>query len=139
MEEQELILGEMSGQGKNLFQFALWSGLRTSEMVALDRSDIDWRHRVVIVNKAKTQGSKKIDGTKTKSSTREVKLLEPAYQALTAQKSHTFLAGKEVFQNPKTQERWAGDKPIRQSLWTSTVKRAGVIGTRIRRGILTHP
>lgn len=125
-DEQELILGEMSGQGRNLFQFALWSGLRTSELVALDWSDVDWTRRVVVITRAKTQGSKKIEGTKTKSSTREVKILEPAHQALLAQKAHTFLAGKEVFQNPKTLERWAGDKPIRQSLWIPAVKRTGV-------------
>jgi integrase len=124
--EQALILTEMTGQGKNFFQFAFWTGMRTSELVALDWEDIDWQRRVAYVRKAKTQGSKSIERTKTESSTREVKLLEPAYRALIAQKEHTLLAGKEVFQNPRTLERWAGDKPIRQCLWIPAVKKAGV-------------
>jgi integrase len=42
-EEQQAILAELSGQGKNLIQFAFWTGLRTSELIALNWSDIDWR------------------------------------------------------------------------------------------------
>lgn len=125
-DEQAAILSELTGQGKNLIQFALWTGMRTSELVALDWEDIDWKRKIAHVRKAITQGSKKAEKTKTESSTREVKLLKPAYNALVAQKEHTLLAGKEVFQNPRTLERWAGDKPIRQCLWIPAVKRAGV-------------
>lgn len=41
-EEQQAVLSALSGQARNMMQFALWTGLRTSELVALDRGDIDW-------------------------------------------------------------------------------------------------
>jgi integrase len=55
-----------------------------------------------------------------------VKLLPPALDALTQQKSWTWLKGEEVFQNPRTLERWTGDQPIRKTLWTHALKRAEV-------------
>ena len=36
IEEQATILHHLEGQGRNLIQFALWSGMRTSELVALN-------------------------------------------------------------------------------------------------------
>lgn len=35
-EEQQAVLAALSGQARNMMQFALWTGLRTSELVALD-------------------------------------------------------------------------------------------------------
>ncbi len=125
-DEQALILSELSGQAKNLYQFAFWSGLRTSELVALDWEDIDWDRRIIHVRKAKTQKARNIEIPKTISSLREVKMLEPAYQALLAQKQHTFLIGNEVFQNPGALKRWKGDKAMRESYWKPAVNRAGV-------------
>lgn len=40
-----------------MMQFALWTGLRTSELVALDWCDIDWLREEVMVSRAMTQGS----------------------------------------------------------------------------------
>jgi len=62
----------------------------------------------------------------TSAGRREVKLLGPALQALRAQKPFTFVQGKEIFQNPRTGERWTGDKCIRQSMWQPALRRAGV-------------
>jgi integrase len=125
-DEQAAILAALEGQGRNLVQFAFWTGLRTSELVALDWSDVDFLRGVVRVSRAMTQHADKPEVTKTDAGRREVKLLQPALEALTAQKAHTYLAGKEVFQNPQTLERWAGDQPIRKTLWTGALKRAGV-------------
>lgn len=50
----------------------------------------------------------------------------PALEALKAQKAFTYLANQEVFQNPRTGERWAGDGPIRKTLWVYALKKAGV-------------
>jgi integrase len=127
-EEQAPILGAMSGQLRNLYQFAFWSGLRTSELAALDWTDIDFQNsdRGIRVWKAKTLASKEIEVPKTKKSVRFVKLLEPAYQALIAQKQHTFLAGKEVFQHPNLLQRWTGDKQMRESFWRPMLEKAKV-------------
>jgi integrase len=64
--------------------------------------------------------------SKTAAGRRAVKLLGPALAALKAQKGHTFSAGDEVFQNPRTLKRWAGDGPIRKTMWGHAVKKAGV-------------
>lgn len=126
-EEQQAILGALSGQARNMMQFALWTGLRTSELVALNWGDIDWLREEVMVSRAMTQASKgEAEVTKTTAGRRSVKLLKPAMEALKAQKAHTFLADAEVFQNPRTVERWAGDGPIRKTMWVPAMKKAGV-------------
>lgn len=125
-EEQAAILAALSGQSKNLIQFAFWSGLRTSEYIALNWGDIDFNRGVIVVSKALTQAANSEETTKTKAGKREVKLLSPALEAIRAQKQHTFIKGDEVFQNPRTLERWDGDAPIRKTLWVRALKKAGV-------------
>lgn len=126
-EEQQAVLGALSGQARNMMQFALWTGLRTSELVALDWGDIDWLREEVMVSRAMTQASKGVaEIPKTSAGRRAVKLLRPAMEALKVQKVHTFLADAEVFQNPRTLERWAGDGPIRKTMWVPAIKKAGV-------------
>lgn len=126
-EEQAAILAMMDAQGRNLFQVAFWTGLRTSELVALNWGDIDWQRGIISVRRAQTQAARgKAETTKTKAGTREVKILAPAMAALQAQKAHTYLKGEELFQNPRTGERWTGDQPIRKTLWAYAIKRAGV-------------
>jgi integrase len=126
-EEQQAVLAVLSGQARNMMQFALWTGLRTSELVALNWGDIDWLREEVMVSRAMTQAGKgKAETTKTAAGRRSVKLLRPALEALKAQKTHTFLTDAEVFQNPRTLERWAGDGPIRKTMWVPAMKKAGV-------------
>jgi integrase len=56
-EEQAAILDQLEGQGRNLIQFAFWSGLRTSELVALEWGDIDRRRGVVCIRRGHTQAA----------------------------------------------------------------------------------
>lgn len=102
-EEQAALLSNVTGQGRNLIQFALWTGLRTSELVALDWGDIDFVRGVVMVSRAITQKSRGAEATKTSAGRREVKLLTSALEALQAQKQYTFMAGAEVFPEPELQ------------------------------------
>jgi integrase len=122
--ERRAILAALDGQTRNLVQFAFWTGLRTSELCALDWTDIDWVRGVVRVSRALTQGMEEpAESTKTLAGRREVKLLGPASEALRAQKSYTFVKGAEVFQNPNTRERCTGDKTIRQGMWAPALGR----------------
>ncbi|CAH1387067.1 site-specific integrase [Candidatus Nitrotoga sp. M5] len=126
IEEQTRILAALiSAQAKNLIQFALWTGLRTSELVALDWADIDVAVGECRVNKAWTQDSAEPEVPKTKSGIRTIKLLPPAIDALRAQKEFTYLKGLEVFQNPLNLRRWTGDQQIRQ-MWVTIMKKSGV-------------
>ena len=125
-DEQTAILDALSGQNRNLIQFALWTGLRTSELCALEWGDVDWKRGMVRVQRAKTQASDEAETTKTRSGVRDIKLLGPAFAALQAQKTHTFMKGGVVFENPRTAEAWAGDQPIRQGMWVPAMRKAGV-------------
>ena len=117
----------LEGQDRNLIEFAFWTGLRTSELVALDWSDFDWIRGVVRISRVLTLGmDEPEDGAKTAVGIREVKLLGPALRVLQAQRTHTLLKNAEVFQNPRTGERWTGDKCIRQGMWTPALRKAKV-------------
>lgn len=124
--EQIAILNATDGQGRNLLQFAFWTGMRTSELVGLCWSDIDMIEGKVEVRRARTQASTKPETTKTNAGRRIIELLPPALAAIKAQKAHTFLNDKEVFLNPRTNEPWSGDAPIRKTLWIPALKKAGV-------------
>lgn len=133
--EQVAILNALTGQAKNLVQFAFWTGLRPSEYVALDWSDIDFKKGVVrvmrgatqaAIRRAKKEGTSGVEPTKTRSGRREVKLLPPALDALQDQKAYTFHLRGEVFQNPNTRARWSGDQAIRKGMWIPALERAGV-------------
>lgn len=125
-EEQTAILKELTGQAKNWVQFAFWTGLRTSEQIALNWADFDERRGTVRIFKALTQAATEAEEPKTKSGKREVKLLAPALAALMDQMQYTRLKGEEIFQNPRTGERWEGDAPIRKTMWTAALARAKV-------------
>lgn len=124
--EQTLILDVLEGQNYNLILFAFWTGLRTSELVALNWEDINLKDGCVSVNKALTQVSNIPEKTKTTAGTRKVKLLAPAISALQSQRLLTKIKNDEVFQNPNSQLRWSGDQAIRKSLWIPALKEAGV-------------
>ena len=125
-EEQQAIINELTGQARNLIQFNFWTGMRPSEVIALEWDDIDWRRGVIIVNKALTQAASEAESPKTNAGKREVKILKPAMDALIDQKQFTLLKNKEIFQNPRTNERWSGDQAIRKTLWAPTLKKAKV-------------
>lgn len=126
-DEQGAILGALDGQALNLVTFQFWTGMRPSEVVALDWSDVDLRKKEVRVRKSITQAAKgKAEVTKTLSSKRTVRLLAPALAAVKAQKAHTYLKGEELFQNPRTGERWQSEQPIRKTLWIPALKKAQV-------------
>jgi integrase len=124
VDEISIILKNATPQIRNLFQFAFFSGMRTSELIALKWSDIDWGKEVIHVSRAVVE--KQTKSTKTNAGIRDVVLLPPAREALQAQKSHTFLAGGPIFNNPRTDEPWETDAQIRKTAWVYVLKKSGV-------------
>lgn len=122
-EEQSAVLAALPDQVRELIQFALWSGLRTSELLALQWGDIDFSKGVIRVARACVKGHLK--KPKTKAGSRDVKLLGPARDALTAQKKHTYSLGKEIFHNPLRNAPWQNSRPL-YMVWTRRLKKAGV-------------
>lgn len=113
-----------TGLERNFWQFAFWTGLRTSELIALEWGDVDWIHGTVRVSRAHVQGQDK--APKTAAGVRDVLLLEPARQALQAQRALTALEGGRIWRNPATECPWSGDQQIRRTSWEWVLKRAGV-------------
>ena len=128
-DEQAAILAKLSEQTCNYALFALWTGLRPSEQIALNWSDVDFARGVILVRKAITRAAKGVaELPKTKSSRRAVKLLAPALQAIKNQKAHTWVGTEphgELFRNPGTGERWSSSQAV-QKVWATALKRAGV-------------
>jgi integrase len=127
-EKTAIIAG--AGAAAPLFQFAFWSGLRTSELIALAWEDVDWVNGIIRVTRAVVAKTEK--GTKTEAGTRDVLLLPLARAALVSQKAHTFLNPADeqgrtrIFHNPRTGTPWETDAQIRKTCWQYILKRAGV-------------
>jgi len=121
--EIERILCQLSGQLKNLIQFAFWSGLRTSELIALRWDDVDFSNQRIYVRKAVVAGREK--STKTISGRRTVELQPPALNALLSQKEQTNKE-ERVFLDPKNNRPWISDQPIRKRVWIPALKAADV-------------
>ena len=121
-DEMIQILDQVDGQVRNFYQVAFWTGLRTSELIALEWGDIE--ETVVRVRRARVGGQ--VKKPKTAAGTRDVKLLPPALEALQDQKAFTSLQGAEVFHNPITDRPWVNDKAVREVHWTRALKKAKV-------------
>lgn len=144
-EEIDAILGtETSRQQEiNLTAFMIWSGPRVSEAMALAWEDVDLEAGTVLFRRARVSGQYKV--TKTRRSTRKVKLLAPALRALQAQARHTQNLGAEqievtdrdnrtkkvqqvrfVFHNSATGEPYKTSDALRHGWWIYHLKSAGV-------------
>lgn len=120
--QEVLAILEAAKYDRNMFQFAFFSGLRTSEYIALDWPCVDLAKGTAFVNKVRVKKTDQ-DFTKTEGSTRLVELHPLALSALQAQREATQLAGAHVFL--LNGARWNGDKRVRLH-WTAILERAGV-------------
>ncbi len=123
-EVSALLLSAKYEQWKNLFMFAINTGLRSSELCALKWSDIDFIERTAHVQSASVVGV--IKETKTKAGTRKVELNDEAMKSLKEQKQFTFMKDGVIFEDPKTNQAWASADAIRKKAWVPTLKEAGI-------------
>lgn len=126
-EEIAILLEHMNDQIKNLFQFAFYTGMRTSELIALKWEKIDFVNSEILVDQAMVEGH--IDRLKTAEkgvSSRKILMLDQAYEALQRQKAHTFLEGDFVFHHPLKARHWRNDSEVRKFAWHPAIKRSGL-------------
>ncbi|WP_455154104.1 Arm DNA-binding domain-containing protein [Cupriavidus campinensis] len=126
-DEQKAVLGALRASDSNMVKFALWTGMRTSELIALNWSDIDFVGGYVRVRRALTREAKgEVEFPKTNAGRRDIRLLAPAAAALDAQKPLTFLSELDgpVFET-SAGERFSGSHQVWR-IWKSALKRAGV-------------
>lgn len=127
----------------NLVAFMLWSGARISEAIALAWDDVDLERGTVMFQRARVASQYKI--TKTRRSTRKIKLLSPAADALRDQlvitgslpletvevlqrDNRTAIAQRLsfCFRNPNTGMAFSTADNLRHSFWNEHLERAGV-------------
>lgn len=125
-DELKAIMDALTGQNYNLVEFWTETGLRPSEIIALEWPDIDFLGGKVHVWKVKTDAADEFEAPKTAAGNRFIDLSTLALAALQRQKELTFLGGKAVFQNPRTSEPWTGDRQIREVMWRPALRKAGV-------------
>ncbi|MEI7636379.1 MAG: DUF3596 domain-containing protein [Syntrophus sp. (in: bacteria)] len=88
IEEQRLLIENMSDHWKPYFQFAFCSGLRQGEQFGLKIGDIDWERQIIHVRRGitKDEDGKRIEGpTKNNSSRRKIMFSPEIHKALKAQ------------------------------------------------------
>jgi integrase len=118
------ILNELAGQERNLIQFAFWTGLRTSELIALRWQDVDLEQNCIHVRIANVRNHLK--GTKTKSGERTITLQPQAREALLSQQTYTGKLKETVFHNPRHKNPWKDDQALRKTVWIPALERAGI-------------
>lgn len=129
IEEVDLILAGMAKhygpQIEAYFGAKFFSGLRTSESLAMRWENVDWRRKQLLVADAVVLGVFKTS-TKTNAS-RIVQLNSRAMACLKAQKPHTFMQDHGwIFPDPRTGQRWTDDEPPRELYWRPMLKRLGI-------------
>ena len=125
-DEVEILLAHLNKYGEqivNIFEFAIFTGLRPSEMIALRWGDIDFMRGLVRVKRARTFGEE--HETKT-FKVRDVELGKRALSALNRQKSFTLLKDGYVFENPVTGQPYTEERPLRRAYWNPTLKALGM-------------
>lgn len=127
LEEQAAILEAMEPQIRNYYQFAFWTGLRTSELIALEWADIDWHGGTVRISKAKAHAAAAAETTKTRASIRDVQLRPLAIEALKAQREHSQLHPSGViFLHPRLGQPFIDYQVLLKTFWTPALRRAKV-------------
>lgn len=123
LDEVEHLLGKFTGaRARDFYEFAFFSGLRPSELLALQWANVDLRAGTVLVDAALTRGQ--VKGTKT-AVAREVELTTRARAALERQRKATQLGGGRVFVGDDGQGFTTTDEPLR-AWWKPAMRLSGL-------------
>lgn len=104
------------------FQIAFSTGLRTSELLALEWEDIDLSNKRITVSRAKVRGQ--IKGPKTSASKRTVEL-QPLAERAVRSLMHGPMDG-EIFRNPRNGDPWTNGQMLRKGYWYPALDMFGV-------------
>jgi integrase len=118
------ILKQLSGQDHTLIKTAFWTGMRTSELIGLRWSDIDFTKRKIYIRNVIVRNTEK--EPKTKSGIRSIDLNCHSLSALIAQKKESYKLNGYVFTDPKDARRPLDDQKIRKKIWKPALEKAGI-------------
>lgn len=142
-EIKKILTAKADPQIINLVTFMMWSGARISEAIALAWEDVDLTSGVITIKRARVASAYKV--TKTRRSTRKVKLLRPAVDALIEQHAITGRAAavkagviqrdnrtsresalRFCFHNPNTNKAFSTADNMRNNFWNALIKETGL-------------
>lgn len=123
-ELQDIVAACPDAAVTRLVRFAASTGLRISELIALEWSDVDFSKSLVRVQRAVVRGRLK-PVTKTPAGDRAVTLLPTAATALIEEREAQARIAGRIWRHPRTGRPYPGDAELR-ALWQSAVRRAGV-------------
>jgi integrase len=118
--EIERVLAK-SGDWREYFEAAIFSGMRPSEMIALSWGDVDLTDKTLTVRSARVRG---IDKTTKTSAVRTVRLPVRAYEAIKRQRAVSGMVDR-VFIHPVSRTAFADTQPPSDA-WKRICKLAGV-------------
>jgi integrase len=108
----------------NYYEFAIFSGVRPEEQIALKWSEIDFNNNIARIRRVRTARTDR-ETTKT-NSIRDIELNSRAMSALARQKKFTNMKDEFIFHNPVTGKRWNSEASQRRIYWTPTLKKLGI-------------
>ncbi|MEP2652699.1 MAG: site-specific integrase [Paraglaciecola sp.] len=118
------ILAALETPYQEFFQFAIWTGLRTGELLGLRWQDIDLDNNLAHIRTNITQGKEK--EPKTKGSIRKIELLPEARNALNSIINSEHYDNFRVFIDPKTKTTYKYADGLRKYIWKPTLECIGV-------------
>ena len=108
----------------NFVEFWFFTGLRTSEIIGLEWSKVDFINKAIHIDQGFVIDQME-ESTKT-SSVRVVQLNSVAAAALMRQKEWTYLQHDRVFHDPGTGKPWAYEQNFRKRYWVPMLKKLGI-------------
>lgn len=98
--ELNLVLSNIEEHYRPLFLTLAYTGARPNELLALRWTDIDWKNKLISINKGRVRGREGLP--KTKSGEREIPVSKPVESALNELRSRQLASINEyVFTNKK--------------------------------------
>jgi len=124
IDEINLILNRSSGQFRNFYALAFFTGMRSGEMIGLKWEDVDFLRGVISVKRAVKMGV--VTEPKTAQSIRQVEMIDTLIPYM--QEQHRITGSKKgfVFLN-RDGEHFYDIKRIRDTDWKRTLKKCGLV------------
>lgn len=112
--ERQILLIACLSDELPMMQFWFATGLRPSELQALESRHIDWNKRTAHIERNQVAGVVKTP--KTAAGIKNVALNPGAMNALRLQQPMSSMRGARIWLNPRNAEPWSTDAQIRKTL-----------------------
>lgn len=124
LEEIKAILAAAHLPYRYGLMLAFFTGMRTSELIALEWEQVDLKQWTIKVDRAVAEGLEK-DGGKTAAALRVIELIAPAREAIEKLKEISYGKSKYVITKPNSKDRYS-DSNSWSNAWVRVVAKAKV-------------